>query len=530
VYNTALTVTQIQTDMNTPIGPTAPMLSVTSSSSAEISLSWTASTYAPGVAYYVVQRCQGAPCTNFATIAPSVTATTYSDTAVTANQTYDYVVYAVGNDTIQGPNSNVQNATAATGTAPPSTPSSVTAISYGGVAEIRLNWMASTSGVGLANYVIQRCAGTGCSDFAQIATTTTTVYHDTNVAGSTSYSYIIAAVDTLGDVSAYSNPPATATTVVIPTTITYVQGNYATPQGAGVTSVVIPFTNAQKAGDMNVIAVGWSDTVATVMSVTDTSLNTYALAVGPTAGTGQTQAIYYAPNIHQTTANSVTVTFAGGGATFPDVRILEYRGADPIDPVDVSAVGTGTGFISSTAAVQTTYPTDLLFAANLVSTATTTPGIDFVQRILTTPDADIAEDDMATALGSYSANAYLDTAETAGPWVMQMVAFRSQVPSTGAAHPTAPILTGNVISSSEIDLSWTPSTSANGIQEYVLQRCRGVGCSNFAAIAAPTGTVYDNTSLFPNTSYSYRVRAVDTQNNSSAWSNTFIAKTQAVEP
>jgi hypothetical protein len=50
----------------------------------------------------------------------------------------------------------------------------------------------------------------------------------------------------------------------------------------------------------------------------------------------------------------------------------------------------------------------------------TNAGSGFTKRIITTPDADIAEDRVVTATGSYSA-----TAPQTGNWVMQMVTFRA---------------------------------------------------------------------------------------------------------
>src|SRR5208283_4707100 len=50
------------------------------------------------------------------------------------------------------------------------------------------------------------------------------------------------------------------------------------------------------------------------------------------------------------------------------------------------------------------------------------PGSGFTQRLLTSPDGDIAEDEAVTATGSYSATAPLSSS---GPWIMQMVAFRT---------------------------------------------------------------------------------------------------------
>ena len=139
------------------------------------------------------------------------------------------------------------------------------------------------------------------------------------------------------------------------TSITYVQGNAAVPQTAQA-SVTIPFTAAQAAGDLNVVAVGWNDSTATVSTITDRSGNSYMRAVGPTVQSGlASQSIYYAKNILAAAAgaNIVTVTFSTA-AKNPDIRILEYQGADPNNPVDVSAAGSGNSAISSSGSVTTT--------------------------------------------------------------------------------------------------------------------------------------------------------------------------------
>ena len=85
----------------------------------------------------------------------------------------------------------------------------------------------------------------------------------------------------------------------------------------------VTFTAAQVAGDLNVVAVGWNDSMATVSKVTDKSDNNYTLAVGPTVQSGfASQSIYYAKNIAAAAAgaNIVTVTFSTAAA-YPDIRI-----------------------------------------------------------------------------------------------------------------------------------------------------------------------------------------------------------------
>ena len=170
----------------------------------------------------------------------------------------------------------------------------------------------------------------------------------------------------------------------------------------------------------------------------DSKGNAYALAVGPTVQSGiASQSIYYAKSIVSAAAgtNTVTVTFSRA-AVYPDIRILEYSGADPNNPVDVTAANSGNSASSSSGSATTSNATDLIFGANLVQTATTGPGSGFTRRILTVPDGDIAEDEMVASTGSYSATAPLSS----GAWIMQMVAFRTpsaQGNFTLAASPTS---------------------------------------------------------------------------------------------
>ena len=81
----------------------------------------------------------------------------------------------------------------------------------------------------------------------------------------------------------------------------FVQGNYATPQTPETqTTVSVAYMEAQAAGNLNVVVVGWNDSTATVQSVTDANGNTYVLALGPTVQTDYaSQAIYYAKTSRQ---------------------------------------------------------------------------------------------------------------------------------------------------------------------------------------------------------------------------------------
>ncbi|MGB6834128.1 MAG: IPT/TIG domain-containing protein [Candidatus Acidiferrum sp.] len=296
----------------------------------------------------------------------------------------------------------------------------------------------------------------------------------------------------------------------------------ATPQSSS-TTVSIAYPAAQTAGDLNVVAVGWNDTTSTVKSVQDSTGNPYTLAIGPTVGTGLQQSIYYSAGILGGT-NTVTVTF-NQAAAFPDVRIVEYKG---VAGVDVTAGASGSSATANSGSATTTNASDLIFGANMVATTTSAAGSGFTSRIITNPDADIAEDRVVAAIGSYSATA---TVSPAAAWVMQMVAFRATGSSGGdTTPPTAPNnLTATAASASQINLSWTASTDNVGVTGYLIQRCLGSGCATFAQVASVSGTAttYNDTGLAGSTSYSYRVQATDAAGNLSTFSNTAGATTSA---
>src|SRR5262249_48820552 len=97
--------------------------------------------------------------------------------------------------------------------------------------------------------------------------------------------------------------------------------------------------------------------------------------------------------------------------------------------------------------------------------------------------------------------------------------------------PTQPgTLTATAVSGSEVDLSWGASNDNVGVTGYQVERCQGAGCTNFAQIAATTGTSYKDTSAVAPTSYSYRARATDAAGNLSPYSNIPSATTPTIGP
>ena len=202
----------------------------------------------------------------------------------------------------------------------------------------------------------------------------------------------------------------------------FVQVSAATPQTSQ-SQVSVTYASAQAAGDTNILAIGWNDATSNITSVTDSAGNTYQVAVPTARGNGLSQAIYYAKNIKAAAAgaNTVTVIF-NAAAPFVDIRATEYSGLDPASPFDVGRSASGTSATPNSGSVTTTAAQELIFGAGMTTGGFSAAGTNFTSRIITVPDADIAEDRFVTATGSYSATAPLSGSAA---WVMQVAALKS---------------------------------------------------------------------------------------------------------
>jgi glucose/arabinose dehydrogenase/chitodextrinase len=218
VYNRALSAAEIQSDMNTPIGPSGPDTTAPSAPGGlaatavgtQINLSWTASTDNVGVTGYQLERCQSAGCVNFVQIAtPSGTA--LNDAGLTASTTYSYRVRAsdaAGN--LSGYSAVASATTASPDTTPPTVP--VLTVGAVGASQVNLSWAASTDNVGVTGYELERCQGVGCASFVLIGALSSASFGDAGLAAGTSYSYRVRATDAAGNLSAYSNVVSATTT------------------------------------------------------------------------------------------------------------------------------------------------------------------------------------------------------------------------------------------------------------------------------------------------------------------------------
>jgi fibronectin type 3 domain-containing protein/regulation of enolase protein 1 (concanavalin A-like superfamily) len=153
----------------------------------QASLNWTA---VNGAASYVLKRAtvNGGP---YTTVATGLTAVNYTDTGLSNGTTYYYVVAAT-NFAGQSADSPVASVTPVLALAP--VPVGVTASSVSS-SQINLAWTASLSA---ATYQVKRATVSG-GPYTTIASPATTNYNDTPLTASTTYYYVISAVNAIGE-------------------------------------------------------------------------------------------------------------------------------------------------------------------------------------------------------------------------------------------------------------------------------------------------------------------------------------------
>ena len=89
-------------------------------------------------------------------------------------------------------------------TTAPSVPASVLAVSTTAT-QITVSWTASTDNVGVTGYRVERCQGSGCSNFVEVGTPTVSPFADPGLTNSVLYRYRVRAVDPSNNLSNYSS-------------------------------------------------------------------------------------------------------------------------------------------------------------------------------------------------------------------------------------------------------------------------------------------------------------------------------------
>ena len=179
--------------------PAAPSdLVATAASSSQIDLTWTDN--ATDETGFEIERLDGSNWVQIATLGANTQS--YSDTGLAAGTAYQYRVRAT-NASGDSAYSNTASATTLPASSVPSAPSNLSATAESR-SQINLSW-TDTSG-NEDGVKIERCKGSGCTSFVQIATVGAgvTTYPNTGLSANTYYRYRVRAYNTSGN-SAYSN-------------------------------------------------------------------------------------------------------------------------------------------------------------------------------------------------------------------------------------------------------------------------------------------------------------------------------------
>lgn len=206
VVSATSTTASATTDQDTE-PPTAPSNLTAIASGTSISLTWIASADNEPVAGYDLWRCTGAGCSSFASIDGDISGTSYTNSGLPEDTTYQYEVRAFDGFGNYSGFSNVASATTPD-TSPPTVPQNVSATAASW-STVDLSWSASTDDTSVAGYKVYRGG-------SQIGTSSTTSYTDSTTMPNTTYSYTVSAYDPAGNNSAQSSA-ASVTTPAGPT-------------------------------------------------------------------------------------------------------------------------------------------------------------------------------------------------------------------------------------------------------------------------------------------------------------------------
>ena len=462
----------------TPSVPTG--LAGTATSSTSVSLTWNASTEQGGtIAGYDIYR-------NSTKVGTS-TSTSYNDTGLSASTTYTYTVDAYDtNNNHSAQSSPIQVTTLSGNNGGPTIPTNLTGTATSSTS-VSLSWTASTENgsatVKVVGYDIFR-------NGTNIGTSPNTTYADNTVAANTTYTYTVDAFDN-------ATPPrhSSQSTPIQVTTPQSGSGTPTTPTNltgtaTSSTSVSLSWTASTEQGGTGSIAGYEVYRDGTAIGTSTTTTYTDTTVVGSTTYIYTVDA-YDTNNNHSPQSTPVSVTTPQG----------QGQGGSPTTPTNLTGTATSPTSVSlswqpSTETGGTIAGYDIYRNGVSIGTSTTTTYAD------------------TTVSGATTYTYTVDAFDSASPpqHSSQSTPVQITTPQTGSGTPSTPTnLSGTAISSSEIDLTWSPSTESGGtgsIAGYEVYR-------NGAAIGTSTTTTFVDSTVLASTTYTYTVDAYDTNNNHS---------------
>jgi fibronectin type 3 domain-containing protein len=452
-------------------------------SATRVDLTWT--DVAVNDTVIIVERCLGSGCTTFADIASLAPgATAFSDTTVTVGNTYNYRLRAENVAGASAPTTAVE-----VGTFIPSDPSALTATTNSPTL-ITLNW-ADNSDTELF-FRIERCVGLGCADFTELVevAANATSYADASVTLGNSYTYRVIARGGGGNsnpsntATAHTFPAAAVTAVTAsPLTATTLQLSWATAEFATLYQIA-----TVSGADTTLFASVSSTVTDTVVTVTTGLIYNFVVRATNAAGAGA-----YAGVVVEMTPPPAPGDLAVFPLTTSQASLSWIDTSDRETGVEVErAFFSGGGFGA--------YQLVASLGANVTSYVDPVPSPTSRYRY------------RVRALNQIGAGAYSN--------VVDLTLTAPAAPTSLAASVTAP---------GQITLTWTDNSDSE--QSFLVERSIGdnLTFTQVATVGPNVQLHVDSSSVAINTTYFYRVRAVNSI-GASAYTNQASAVTTVPSP
>jgi fibronectin type 3 domain-containing protein len=522
--------------------PTAPANLTATLNGTQVDLAWEASRDNIGVTGYTIYR-DGAP---LETIAP---ATSYSDMSPPVGD----VVYEVRAQDASGNPSDASNTATVTvpDTEKPTPPANLTGTDVS-PSRVDLTWSASADNVGVTGYDVYR------DDALLASIDPATSYSDTTVTPGP-YRYVVIAHDAAGHVSDPSNE-ATVTVKPPDNEKPTAPGNLtATPAGTGqidlswlasTDNVGVTGYNVYRDGAPLAslgVTTSWSDTTVSANSTYQYEVHAVDAAGHESDASNTATATTYVPQQVLTLSPEADARVESATPTtnYGTSNLRADGGADPavesflrftVNGVPAGGVQTAklrvyvyNGTVDGPA-VYNSNPAWNETAVNWNNRPPRTSGARDDKGAITGKswvEYDVTP--FVTGSGTYSFDLATTSSDGVDIYSREAATLRPElVVTTGTPDKSPPTAPGNLSAtangSNRIDLSWLTSRDNEAVTGYNVYR----GGTLLAGIG--TTLSYSDTSVAPNTTYGYEVRALDAAGNISDPSNTATATTDPAPP
>jgi len=455
--------------------PTAPTnLTAAASSSTSIGLSWTAVTPPANctiTSYNLYASTTSGFTPSAANLIASTTGTTYSDPNLAPSTTYYYVVEAVDAEGVSLASNSASAATLPTAScsAAPPVPAGLTPTATSS-SSIALTWSALAAPPNCSvTYNLYGSATSGFTPSASnlLTNTSGTGYTNTGLAASTTFYYVLEAVDAAG-FSAFSAQRSTATLGAGSTEIVAIHaggGAVSNATGGDTSFVADEFFNGGGTAPSNNAVTVTGVTNAAPEAVYDTERNgTFSYTIPGLAPTAQyTVLLHFAETYFTAVGSRVFNVFVNNTSSTPTIANLDIY----------ALVGANNALVES---VPTTANAQGQIVIAFTNGSANQPKIDGIE-----------------VRGAPSACTILPSTAPTGLTALQSSPSIIGLNWTGITPPPNCAVTYNVYASTTS--GFTPSSA------------------NLVATGL-TNTSYTNTGLLPSTNYFYLVEAVDTAGNS----------------